>query len=71
MSQVTLSPHTQETLVTIQYPSPQELEVAVERSAQAQLLWSAVPLEDRLQVAEKFLVSITAFITRIITLISM
>ncbi|KAG8891845.1 hypothetical protein FRB99_003292, partial [Tulasnella sp. 403] len=55
MSQETISPHNQEVFVTRQYPSPQELDVAVERSAQAQTLWQQTSLDERIQIAERFM----------------
>ncbi|KAG8900792.1 hypothetical protein FRC00_011136 [Tulasnella sp. 408] len=54
MAQVTLSPHTQESYVTRDYPSVQELEVIAERAHSAQTLWAEVPLDDRIKIAEKF-----------------
>lgn len=56
MAQVTLSPHTQESYVTRDYPSVQELEVIAERAHSAQTLWAEVPLDDRIKIAEKFVV---------------
>ncbi|KAL5638943.1 hypothetical protein ACGC1H_003345 [Rhizoctonia solani] len=53
-SQTTITPHSQEPLVTYQYPSTTELDGLVERSAQAQKAWKNVPLEDRLKIGHKF-----------------
>ncbi|KAG8901408.1 hypothetical protein FRB99_005319, partial [Tulasnella sp. 403] len=67
MSQETISPHNQEVFVTRQYPSPQELDVAVERSAQAQTLWQQTSLDERIQIAERFMDEFSKLSDRIVT----
>lgn len=57
MSQTTLSPHTQAPLVTRQWPSEEELDAIVQTSANAQKQWQKVSLDERLKIADKFVVS--------------
>lgn len=59
MSQTTISPHNQKKYVTRDYPSPQELEVVVERAHSAHTLWTQVSLDERIKVAEKFIVRVS------------
>ncbi|KDN42641.1 hypothetical protein RSAG8_06598, partial [Rhizoctonia solani AG-8 WAC10335] len=54
-SQTTIITHSQEPLVTYQYPPVAELDALVERSANAQKAWKNVPLEDRLKIGQKFM----------------
>jgi len=53
-SQTTIIPHSQQPLVTRNYPSEAELDAIVKRAAVAQKAWARVPLKDRLAVATKF-----------------
>ncbi|CEL53009.1 aldehyde dehydrogenase [Rhizoctonia solani AG-1 IB] len=53
-SQTTIIPHSQEPLVTHQYPSVSELDDLVLRSGKAQKAWKNVSLEDRLKIGQKF-----------------
>jgi acyl-CoA reductase-like NAD-dependent aldehyde dehydrogenase len=55
-SQTTLSPHTQQPLVTRTYPSPAELDAAIAAAADAQKAWARVPLEERIAVGRRFIV---------------
>ncbi|EPS94294.1 hypothetical protein FOMPIDRAFT_101659 [Fomitopsis schrenkii] len=54
-SQITLSPHTQQSLVSRTYPSQAELNDIIERSEAAQKRWALVPLRKRIDVASKFM----------------
>jgi acyl-CoA reductase-like NAD-dependent aldehyde dehydrogenase len=55
--QTTIVPHTQQPLVTRVYPSESELDDAIERSGKAQTAWNAVPLDERIAIGRKFIVS--------------
>jgi len=55
-TQTTIIPHSQQPLVTRNYPSEAELDAIVKRAAVAQKAWARVPLKDRLAVATKFVV---------------
>ena len=55
--QTTITPHSQQPLVTRTYPSPQELEEVILSSVDAQKQWVKVPLSDRIAIANKFVVS--------------
>jgi len=55
--QTTVTPHSQQPLVTRTYPSTEELEKVILSSADAQKQWGKVPLSDRITIANKFIVS--------------
>jgi acyl-CoA reductase-like NAD-dependent aldehyde dehydrogenase len=55
--QTTITPHSQEPLVTYDYPSIDELDAIVSRSVTAQKLWKNTPIEERLKIGQKFTVS--------------
>lgn len=57
MSQTTIAPHTQEPLVTRQYPSTAELDVTLSKAALAQKAWGKVPLAERIAIGYKFIAS--------------
>jgi len=57
LSQTTLSPHTQQPFVTRVYPSETELDVIIEKSAKAQKAWSHVPIQERIEIGWRFIVS--------------
>jgi acyl-CoA reductase-like NAD-dependent aldehyde dehydrogenase len=54
--QTTISPHTQQPLVTRVYPSEAELAEAIERAAHAQEAWRRVALSERVAIGRKFIV---------------
>ncbi|EPQ53392.1 hypothetical protein GLOTRDRAFT_107263 [Gloeophyllum trabeum ATCC 11539] len=54
-SQTTISPHTQQPLVTRTYPSQSELDAAIRKSSEAQKKWRLVPLEERIKIGERFM----------------
>ncbi|KAH9917772.1 Aldehyde/histidinol dehydrogenase [Fomitopsis serialis] len=54
-SQTTISPHTQQPLVTRTYPSQSALNNVIERSEVAQKQWARVPLKERIAIATKFM----------------
>ncbi|EMD35822.1 hypothetical protein CERSUDRAFT_96047 [Gelatoporia subvermispora B] len=54
-TQTTISPHTQQPLVTRTYPSQQELDDAIRRAAAAQQKWRRVPLQERIAIGRKFM----------------
>ncbi|KAB5590617.1 Aldehyde dehydrogenase [Ceratobasidium theobromae] len=54
-SQTTIIPHSQEPLVTYQYPSVAELGSIVSRSAKAQKSWKSVSIQDRIKIGHKFM----------------
>ena len=56
--QTTIIPHNQQPLVTRTYPSVQELEKVILSSADGQKHWVKVPLEDRITIANKFVVCV-------------
>jgi acyl-CoA reductase-like NAD-dependent aldehyde dehydrogenase len=53
--QTTIIPHTQEPYVTRMYPSPDELDAAVEASVQAQKEWAKIPLPERIAIGRRFM----------------
>ena len=57
-TQTTIIPHSQKPLVTRQYPTEDELNRAIVRSAAAQKQWSKVPLKERVAIGYKFIVCI-------------
>lgn len=54
--QTTIIPHSQEPLITYEYPSTTELDSIVFRSAKAQKSWKNVSLEERVKIGYKFMV---------------
>lgn len=56
--QTTIIPHSQEPLVTYEYPSTAELDTIVSRSVTAQKSWKNTPLEERIKIGHKFMVYI-------------
>lgn len=56
--QTTIIPHNQQPLVTRTYPSIQELEKVILSSADGQKHWAKVPLEDRITIANRFVVCV-------------
>ncbi|KAG9100452.1 hypothetical protein FS749_015319 [Ceratobasidium sp. UAMH 11750] len=52
--QTTIIPHSQEPLVTYEYPSTNELDKIVARSVAAQKLWKNTPVEERVKIGQKF-----------------
>jgi hypothetical protein len=61
LSQTTITPHNQKPFLTRTYPSNPELDVLVQKSANAQKAWGRVPVQDRVAVGRKFLVSTGEF----------
>ena len=57
--QTTISPHSQKPLVSRTYPSQQELDQIIQKSADAQKQWAKVPLKERIQIGYKFIVNTT------------
>ena len=55
--QTTISPYTQKTLLTRPLLSDQELDNVTAESVKAQKAWKKVPLDERLKIAEKWMVS--------------
>ncbi|KAG8746485.1 hypothetical protein FRC10_004925 [Ceratobasidium sp. 414] len=55
--QTTIIPHSQEPLVTYEYPSTAELGKIVARSVAAQKLWKNIPVEERVKIGHKFTAS--------------
>ncbi|KIY70852.1 succinate semialdehyde dehydrogenase [Cylindrobasidium torrendii FP15055 ss-10] len=53
-SQTTIIPHSQEPLVTRNYPTVAELDGFVDKAQVAQKSWAKVPLTDRIAIAKKF-----------------
>lgn len=56
-SQTTITPHSQEPLVTRTYPSESELDALIQKSAKAQKEWAKVPVQERVAIGRKFMVS--------------
>lgn len=54
--QTTITPHSQQPLVSRTYPTEAELDATIERAASAQKQWAKVPLQERIQVGRKFMV---------------
>jgi acyl-CoA reductase-like NAD-dependent aldehyde dehydrogenase len=59
-SQITIIPHSQQPLVTRNYPSESELDATIARASQAQQTWSRVPLKERIAIGVKFMVHLDA-----------
>jgi acyl-CoA reductase-like NAD-dependent aldehyde dehydrogenase len=55
--QTTISPYTQEPILTRPLASETELDTAIAEAVKAQKSWKKVPLEERIAIAEKWLVS--------------
>ncbi|KDQ52558.1 hypothetical protein JAAARDRAFT_138530 [Jaapia argillacea MUCL 33604] len=55
LSQTTITPHTQQPLVTRQYPSVAELDAAIRKASDAQKQWAAVRLDERISIGTKFM----------------
>ena len=54
--QTTITPHTQKPLVSRSYPSEDELGVMIQNASKAQQAWCKVSLEDRVNIAQDFMV---------------
>ncbi|KAG9103349.1 hypothetical protein FRC06_011347 [Ceratobasidium sp. 370] len=52
--QTTIIPHSQEPLVTYEYPSTAELDNIVARSVAAQKLWKNISVQERVKIGQKF-----------------
>jgi acyl-CoA reductase-like NAD-dependent aldehyde dehydrogenase len=57
--QTTISPYTQEPVCTRPLLSETELDSVVAEAVKAQKSWRKVPLDDRIAIAEKWVVSTT------------
>lgn len=57
-SQTTVTPHSQTPFVTRTYPREPELDGLIQRSAKAQKEWVRVPLQARIAIGRKFMVSL-------------
>jgi acyl-CoA reductase-like NAD-dependent aldehyde dehydrogenase len=55
--QTTITPHSQQPYIQRTYPSEAELDAHIARAAEAQKSWSKVPLEERIAIGRKFMVS--------------
>jgi acyl-CoA reductase-like NAD-dependent aldehyde dehydrogenase len=55
--QTTIIPHTQKPLVTRVYPTASEVDQAISKAASAQDAWKRVPLEEKIALGRKFIVS--------------
>jgi acyl-CoA reductase-like NAD-dependent aldehyde dehydrogenase len=58
MAQTTITPHNQQALVSRTYPSTSDLDGVIRKAAVAQTTWSKVPLQERISIGHKFIVSI-------------
>ena len=56
--QTTISPFTQEPICTRPLLSETELNTVITQAVKAQKSWKKVPLDDRIAIAEKWLVSV-------------
>jgi len=56
--QTTISPHSQEPYTTRTYPSVAELDATIAKVSQAQKQWAKVSLDQRIQIATKFVVGL-------------
>jgi len=56
MSQTTIIPHSQKPYVTRQYPTSAELDALIVNAHEAQKKWKLVPLQDRINIGDKFMV---------------
>jgi len=54
--QTTITPHNQNPFVTRTYPSSDELDELIANAVIAQKAWSAVSVEDRVNIGKKFMV---------------
>jgi acyl-CoA reductase-like NAD-dependent aldehyde dehydrogenase len=55
--QTTISPHSQQPYVTRTYPSQPEVDAMIQKSAKAQKAWGLVPVQVRVAIGRKFMVS--------------
>ena len=55
--QTTIIPHSQKPLVTRKYPTEPELDAVIQRSSKAQKEWAKVPIQERVAIGRKFMVS--------------
>ncbi|KAH7103370.1 succinate semialdehyde dehydrogenase [Auriculariales sp. MPI-PUGE-AT-0066] len=55
MSQTTIIPHSQEPLVTRNYPPPDELDARIAAAKDAQTKWKAIPLSERISIGRRFI----------------
>lgn len=55
--QTTISPYTQQPVCTRPLLSEKQLDTVIAEAVKAQKSWKKVPLEDRIAIAEKWLVS--------------
>jgi len=55
-SQTTITPHSQKPYVTRTYPTQQELDALIQKSAKAQKAWGRVPVQERIVIGRKFMV---------------
>jgi len=56
--QTTIIPHSQEPYVTREYPSVEGLDKIIQSAVAAQKAWNAISLQDRIDIARKFIVRI-------------
>ncbi|KAI0687822.1 succinate semialdehyde dehydrogenase [Cytidiella melzeri] len=54
-TQTTISPHNQHPLVIRQYPSTQDIDTLIKQAAEAQKLWAATPLQQRIEIGHRFI----------------
>lgn len=57
-TQTTIIPHSQKPYVTRTYPSVDDIDKIVQSAVVAQKAWTAIPLQDRIAIARKFIVRI-------------
>ena len=55
--QTTITPHTQQPLVSRTYPSKQAVDGAITKSKAAQKEWAKVSLKERIEIGRRFIVS--------------
>ena len=55
--QTTITPHSQLPFVTRSYPSESQLDDIIKASATAQTVWKAVSVQERIEIASRFIVS--------------
>ncbi|EKM51267.1 uncharacterized protein PHACADRAFT_129130 [Phanerochaete carnosa HHB-10118-sp] len=53
--QTTIIPHSQQPLISRTYPIEEELDITIQRAAEAQAQWAKAPLQERIQVGRKFM----------------
>ncbi|KAJ3732543.1 Aldehyde/histidinol dehydrogenase [Lentinula guzmanii] len=54
-SQITITPHNQQPLLTRDYPTEAELDATIAEAFEAQKAWAKVPLEERIRIGWKFI----------------